>query len=205
MVAGIDLDLLDWRRRVFALYAAVRAESDPAEGHRLWREGRDDLLRHHPSSPVPADSRYSYGGADVADYDPEYRFVVEIAAAEPSRRLVSGGGDGDVAFERSGRVTLDGLGSLDVWALQGYGGGLFLPVRDAGTRSYGGGRYVLDTVKGADLGAEDGLIVVDLNFAYQPSCAYSPVWVCPLPDAGNRLEADVPVGEGYIDLGTPGH
>jgi uncharacterized protein len=205
VAAGIDLDLLDWRRRVFALYMGVRAESDPADGHRIWCEGRDDLLHHHRSSPVPTDARPSYNGADVADYDPDYRFVVEITPAEPSRRVVSGGGDGDVVFERSGRVTLDGLGSLDVWALQGYGGGLFLPIRDTAERSYGGGRYILDTVKGADLGVERGLLVVDLNFAYQPSCAYSPEWVCPLPDAGNRLDVDVPVGEGYVDLGAPDH
>ncbi len=205
MAAGIDLDLLDWRRRVFALYAAVRVEGEPARAHQIWQRGRDDLLRRHASSPVPIEVRDEYPGADVADYDPAYRFVVEIEPAEPSRRAVSGGDDGDVVFERSGRVTLDGLGTLDVWALQGYGGGLFLPVRDAGTRSYGGGRYVLDTVKGADLGVEGGLLVVDLNFAYQPSCAYSPEWVCPLPDAGNRLAAEVPVGEGYVDLGAPAH
>jgi uncharacterized protein (DUF1684 family) len=51
--------------------------------------------------------------------------------------------------------------------------GIFLPLKDAtsGKASYGGGRYVLDTVKGADLGGDPGALVVDLNFSHQPSCA----------------------------------
>ena len=108
------------------------------------------------------------------------------------------GPDGAIRFARVGRVALADLGTLDVWSLRSYGGGLFLPVKDAlaGDRTYGGGRYVLDTVKGADLGASpDGTLVVDLNFAYNPSCAYDPAWTCPLPAAGNVLAVPVPVGE----------
>jgi uncharacterized protein (DUF1684 family) len=71
-------------------------------------------------------------------------------------------------------------------------------VRDAsaGTTSYGGGRYLLDTVKGADLGSvAGGLLVVDLNFLYHPSCAYDPAWVCPLAPPGNVLPVAVEAGE----------
>src|SRR5207248_7924368 len=101
--------------------------------------------------------------------------------------------------DRVGHVELQGLGGLDVWWLVGYGGGLFVPMKDrlAGTSTYGGGRYVIDTVKGADLGGEDGRLVVDLNFAYNPSCAYDPAWACPLAPAGNVVAAPVPVGELY--------
>jgi uncharacterized protein (DUF1684 family) len=86
---------------------------------------------------------------------------------------------------------------LDLWWLGSYGGGLFLPVRDADSRTYGGGRYLLDTVKGADLGGNPDALVVDLNFAYQPSCAYDEAWACPLAGPGNTLRAAVPVGEMY--------
>ena len=64
-----------------------------------------------------------------------------------------------------------------------------------GRGGYGGGRYLVDTVKGADLGGDDGHLVVDLNFAYPPSCAYDPAWACPLAPAGNTTETVVPVGE----------
>ena len=90
-----------------------------------------------------------------------------------------------------------GLGGLDVWWLGSYGNGIFLPLRDAtaGSTTYGAGRYLLDTVKGADLGREGDAWVLDLNFSYNPSCAYDPAWACPLAPLGNRLDAEVPVGE----------
>jgi uncharacterized protein (DUF1684 family) len=88
---------------------------------------------------------------------------------------------------------------LDVWWLASYGGGVFAPVKDAlaGVATYGGGRYLLDTAKGADLGgdAREGILVVDFNFAYNPSCAYDPAWQCPLAPPGNTLATAVHAGE----------
>ena len=164
----------------------------------MWVEGRSWLLSHHPASPVPEDERATYPGTNIAPYDGGFRFVVEVDRTVPAlRRDVPTATDGVVGLELAGRVTLPGLGPLDVWWVAAYGGGIFLPFRDAtsGTLSYGGGRYVLDTVKGADLGGEPDALVVDLNFSYQPSCAYDDAWVCPLPGAGNTLAHVVPVGE----------
>ena len=134
----------------------------------------------------------------MAPYDGDYRFLVEVDRAVPAqRRDVATATDGVVPFELVGRVTLPGLGALDVWWAAVYGGGIFLPIKDAtsGKASYGGGRYVLDTIKGADLGGDPDTLVVDLNFSYQPSCAYDDAWACPLPGAGNTLDEPVPVGE----------
>jgi uncharacterized protein (DUF1684 family) len=123
--------------------------------------------------------------------------------AETATIELSGGGDGDVPFERLGRLSLPSGDTLDVWSLQTYGGGIFLPVRDglAGRPggTYGGGRYLLDTIKGADLGVTgDGRrLVVDFNFAYNPSCAYNPLWACPLAPRGNVVDVEIPVGELY--------
>lgn len=187
-------DVLDWRRRVFALYAEVRAEADPATGHERWRRGRDALFAEHPASPLLPEDRAGFDGLRVAAYDPAWRFEVEVQPAEPTRWDVQTGTDGVVPFVRLGTVELPDVGVLDVWRLTTYGGGVFLPIRDPG-EGYGGGRYLLDTVKGADLGGEGGRLVVDLNFAYAPSCAYDPAWACPLAPAGNTVESAVPVGE----------
>lgn len=187
-------DVRDWRRRTFQLYRQVREAEEPAEAHARWVEGRNALLSSHPASPVPEERRRGYE-ARVAPYDEAFRFAVPVAPTEPERWEVQTDSDGVVPFTRVGRVDLAHLGSLDVWWLDSYGGGLFLPLRDASPQTYGGGRYVLDTVKGADLGGDPGHLVIDLNFAYQPSCAYSSDWVCPLPGPGNRLAEDVPVGE----------
>ena len=81
--------------------------------------------------------------------------------------------------------------------LEGYGGGLFLSFRDAtsGRETYGACRYLLDTVKGADLGIDGERLVLDFNFAYQPSCSYDPAWACPLAPPDNRLAVPVLAGE----------
>jgi len=192
-------DVLDWRRRVFALYASVRTASDPALGHELWRRGRDRLFVEHPASPLLPEQRAAFAGLRVAPYDPAWRFELEVRPASATRWEVQTGTDGIVPFQRLGLISVPGVGDLDVWRLTTYGGGVFLPVRDAGCGrpggGYGGGRYVLDTVKGADLGGDGGRLVIDFNFAYAPSCAYDPAWACPLAPAGNRVEVAVPVGE----------
>jgi uncharacterized protein (DUF1684 family) len=193
----VTLSLLDWRRRVAALYAAARAVPDPEKGWRLWRDGRDDLFATHPDSPLDPTARATFAGLPFAPYDPAVRFEALLTPASPQRLEIPTASDGVVPFERIGTVTLGELGRVDVWWLAGYGGGVFLPLRDgtAGQGTYGGGRYLLDTVKGADLGGEDGRLVIDLNFAYHPSCTYDPRWSCPLAPEGNRIAAPVAAGE----------
>ena len=201
--ARTAVEVVDWRRRVFALYAAVRQSDSPEEAHELWRIERDDLMARHPATPLLPDDRALFEGLPIAPYDPQWRFERPILPAEPGGFEFATGTDGVVPFERVGRVEIPDAGSLDVWRLKSYGGGLFIPVRDAlagrpgGT--YGGGRYLIDTIKGADLGtdAERGTIVLDFNFAYNPSCAYDPAWACPLAQPGNALRVEVPVGELY--------
>jgi len=198
----MSLSLVGWRRSVQAIYAEVRACADPGEGHRVWRERRDGLFATHPDSPLPADRRSAFTGLSYADYDPALRWTLELLPAEAADLDVPTGTDGVVRFRRTGRVELpDGRGSLDVWWLQQYAGGLFVPLRDAttGHTTYGGGRYLLDTAKGADLGGDDTRLVIDLNFAYQPSCAYDPAWACPLAPPGNILTDAVDAGELYVD------
>lgn len=196
------LAVLDWRRRTAESYREVRriAVTDPAAAHGVWVQRRDEMFADHPSSPLVAADRARFAGLPVARYDAAYRFEIDVEPAAPTAFEPPTGTDGVVRFTQIGRVTLGDLGSLDVWLLRSYGGGLFVPVKDvlAGSvgGTYGGGRYVLDTVKGADLGAgAEGTLVVDLNFAYNPSCAYDPAWACPLAPPGNVLAVPVPVGE----------
>ena len=190
--------LLDWRRRVADMYADVRANPDPQSAHQSWQRTRNELLATHPESPIPAAERTAFTGVPVAPYNPGLRFTAHVnTGVEPVRIEVSTGTDGVVPFERAGVVHLPGVGDLDVWWLASYGGGIFVPIRD--TRSdgatYPGGRYVIDTTKGADLGGDDGQLVVDLNFAYNPSCAYDPAWACPLAPPGNIVPGAIDAGE----------
>ena len=196
------LALLDWKRRVFALYQAVRSATDPEEAWRLWRETRDDLFRTHPQSPLPDAARDEFPGLQYFDYEPRLRVLAEVRTAEPERREIGASGNQSVLFRRFATASfeLDGQQeSLDLLWLEGYGGGIFLAFADAtsGSETYGGARYVLDSVKGADLGLDGERLVLDFNFAYNPSCAYDPRWICPLAPAANRLTPAIRGGERF--------
>jgi uncharacterized protein len=196
------LELLDWKRRVFALYAAVRA-LPPESGWELWRDTRDELFRSHPQSPLPPERRASFEGLEYWPYDPHARVLADLEDFEAPEQPVVTSGTETILFRPFARASFELRGarlSLEVAWLAAYGGGAFLSFRDAtsGRESYGGGRYLLDTVKGAELGEDDGRLVLDFNFAYNPSCSYDPGWVCPLAPPANRLPVAVEAGERHL-------
>jgi uncharacterized protein len=195
-----ELELLDWKRSVFALYAEIRASDDPEAAWQVWRAGRDALFRAHPQSPLPADGRDDFSGVRYFDYDPAFRVLGAVVRGDDQLREIDASGGETVRFRRFGAVRFQLAGEsreLALYWLEGYGGGIFLPFADAtsGRQTYGGGRYLLDTVKGADLGERDGRLVLDFNFAYNPSCSYDVRWVCPLSPPENRLAVEVLAGE----------
>ncbi|HEX5402228.1 MAG TPA: DUF1684 domain-containing protein [Pseudonocardiaceae bacterium] len=190
------LELTDYRRQVGELYAAVRAETDPAQGHAVWRAGRDELFRNHPQSPLPADDPLRKSGLPYWPYNPALRFTLPLLPSGPTRLALPTDNGGSTAMTLVGHVEPLGT-TVDVWWLEQYAGGLFVPLRDgsAGHTSYGGGRYLLDTAKSADLGGTADHLVVDLNFLYHPSCRYDAAWQCPLAPPGNTISAVVEAGE----------
>ena len=136
----------------------------------------------------------------VFDYDPALRALATVERAAPERREIATSGEKPYAFIRFARADFQLGGadcSLDLYWLEAYAGGLFLSFTDAtsGTETYAAGRYLLDTVKGADLGERNGKLILDFNFAFNPSCSYDPRWVCPLAPPGNRLSSPIRAGE----------
>lgn len=195
------LELAEWRRRTQQLYAEVRTlrSRDPQAAHAHWRVRRDELFKHHPESPLPAAERERFPGLPVWSYEPAFAMLATVDETVGTQRFpISTSTGQELAFSRFA-VARCSLGSLDLFWLEGYSGGLFLPFRDAtsGEQTYGGGRYLLDTAKGVDLGtAPSGRLVLDFNFAYHPSCHYHPRWSCPLaPPGGNTLSVAVMAGE----------
>ena len=192
------LALLDYRRQVHALYATVRrlGAKDPAIAHEHWRRERDRLFTH-PQSAIAPEDRKAFAGLRYFPYDRRLRFTVPLIE-EPGERFEVQTSTGEAMWlRRIGRVEIP-IGRLPVFWIDVYGGGLFIPFRDgtSGNATYGGGRYLVDTVKGADLGSnERNDLILDLNFAYNPSCAYDFRWSCPLPGPESRLDAKVEAGE----------
>jgi uncharacterized protein (DUF1684 family) len=198
--AASTLELLDWKRRIFALYAAVRAEPDPVAAWRLWRETREELYRSHPQSPLDAGAQQAFAGIGCFPYDPALRVTAPLEPAADAADELPVSAGGPIRFRRLGTVQVDlggGAETLEASWLDAYGGGLFLPFRDAtsGGDTYAGGRYLLDTVKGADLGEQDGELILDFNFAFHPSCVHSVRWACPLASPANTLRVPVRGGE----------
>ena len=202
------LSLADWRRRIATLYAEVRpmAESDPAVALAHWRAVRERLYREHPQSPVPVAERSAFVARHF-DHDPALRFLASIEPAPPADpgalplALPNSGAD-TLAFRRLGSVRLpfaEGERTLSVFWMAGYAGGLFIPFRDAtnGVETYDAGRYLVDGAKSADLGVDagTGALILDFNFAIQPSCAFDPRWACPLAPPENRLDLPIRAGE----------
>jgi uncharacterized protein (DUF1684 family) len=202
-VPADPLSLAHWRRSVAEMYAAVR-QAAPADRLRAWEEfraQRAELFKTHPQSPLSAEQRAGFTGFDYFPYRPDWRLFGrlerDVAQASFSVDL---GADGHFSYTQVALVHFTAAGqpaALSLFWIEGYGGGLFLPFRDGscGRDSYGGGRYLYDTIKGADLGTEAGELVLDFNYAYNPSCAYHERWVCPLSPPENRLPFAIEAGE----------
>jgi uncharacterized protein (DUF1684 family) len=200
MGASAYLELLDWRRRVAEIFAEVRRRPADADTLAWFRAQKDDLFEHHPQSPIPAEERASFAGLPYWPFDPTARVVARFVPDEQA--LPSTAVPAEVAFHRIGTLSFElrhqPMHLPALW-IDGYAGGLFVPFKDAtsGHQTYGGGRYLLDTIKSADLSSDprDATVVLDFNYAYHPSCAYDPVWVCPLAPPESRLPVAVEAGE----------
>ena len=195
------LDLLDYRRRVHEMYRNIRVESGGEATCATFRQAKDVLFRTHPQSALDGEQQTTFEGLRYYDYDPAYRVVATVdRQVEVEVITIELEGDGRFSYRRFGEVRFTlptGTGRLSLFWINGYGGGVFLPFGDATNRdtTYGAGRYLYDTIKGADLGTSMDEMVLDFNYAYNPSCVYNARWVCPLAPRENRLPFPIPVGE----------
>jgi uncharacterized protein (DUF1684 family) len=197
------LALADWRRRVAELYASLRGDTRPGPMRAVaYRSARDRLFGSHPSSAIPEAERRDFHGLAYFRHDAalDLRARFEPDPDAPALDVPRSGDGVQIPFERIGwvRFTVDGTPCrLSVFWLKEYAGGIFIPFRDAtsGRETYGGGRYLWDSAKGADLGLDGDELVLDFNFAYHPSCVYDPIWSCPLAPQENWLPVPINAGE----------
>jgi len=185
------LELADYRAAVARLYLTATDLTD-------FRTRRDALFATHPQSAIPRGE--PFGGLKYYPPADEYVAEVELREVPGTLDIDTGGEDGVCHYDRAGILDTP-WGPLSLWWLSAYGGGLFLPVRDAtsGKETYGGGRYLTDTVKGTHgLGVEmlgAGRVRLDFNYLYNPSCAYDDAWLCPLAPPENTLTEPIRAGE----------
>ena len=204
------LDLYDYRCRVAAMYRermrATLAGEDAATVLQRFREARDDLFAHHPQSALDEEQRRNFRGLNYFPYNPATCVEAELDTnVEPALLNVAMNAEETMTMTTVGRLhfSIEGRAvALSLYWLNIYGGGLFLPFRDTSSpgESYGGGRYLFDTIKGSDFLPVPGVpgykrILLDFNYTYNPSCAYNDRWVCPLAPVENRLNVPIRAGE----------
>ena len=203
------LELADYRRRVFSLYERLRSDERAAPLRLVtFRAGKDRLYAEHPQSAIPADARRDFPGLAYWRHDAALALSasVEPDAEAPSLDLPRSAEGPPMPFSRIGWVSfaVNGAGArLAVYWLNDYAGGIFIPFRDAtsGSSTYGGGRYLWDSSKGADLGSNGDQLTLDFNYAYHPSCTYDPRWSCPLAPQENWLSVPIEAGERLRGIG----
>ena len=202
MTAAVDaISLAGWRRSVAELYCAVRESDDHILAWDNLITGRNTLFKEHSQTPLGASQRAAFKSLPYFPYDRNLRLLGRVNyEVEPEIFRVELEDDGLFQYKRVASLHFRLAGRpqmLSLFWIMGYGGGLFLPFKDAtnGLETYGGGRFLYDTIKGADLGAHWETILLDFNFAYNPSCAYNSRWSCPLPPPENHLSLEVKAGE----------
>ena len=204
------LDLYDFRLKVAAMYArrdtALRAGENPADVAHSFRAGRDALFAGHPQSAIDMVQRRHFQGLRYYEFDPEAVVRAEMDSDVEPRRIEMGTSGAEAMPMQYVAELFFSYGGLDcrlaLYWIDVYGGGLFLPFRDltAPAGTYGGGRYLVDTVKGSTfealrMDAAGQEVILDFNYAYNPSCAYNPRWSCPLAPRENHLPVAIAAGE----------
>jgi uncharacterized protein (DUF1684 family) len=171
----------------------TKNESIPAI--QRFREEKDRFFKHAPNSPLQEFDRLHFKGLQYFPINPMYRFqgkieryVININDPKYYGTFQTNKGP-KKRFIRYGRFRLV-LGGKH-YTLELYksilGDKIFIPFYDKtnGQETYEGGRYV-----DAEILMPGYRIIIDFNYAYNPSCAYSNKFVCILPLEENRLNIE---------------
>jgi uncharacterized protein (DUF1684 family) len=164
-----------------------------------FRRQKDRFFKESPDSPLLPDDKESFEHLDYFPVDPAYRVVATLVPdVHPGTFRVQTTTGDYKEYTRIGRLEFVlhgqkyGLTAFVPPADEPlHGNRVFVPFRDrtSGKETYGAGRYL-------DLNRREGNeYVIDFNRAYNPFCAYSPYYSCPLPPGENNLQAEIRAGE----------
>jgi uncharacterized protein (DUF1684 family) len=148
------------------------------------RVEKNHFFKHNAYSPI--EDRPSFAGLKYYPPNIDYRYELALRKVDEPEMLTLQTSTGDEqTYHRLGTVTFEVEGQsaqLAVYQSTDHEG-LFVPFRDAtsGNETYGAGRYL----EPQELGG--GKLLVDFNLSYNPYCAYSEHFSCPLPPFENHL------------------
>lgn len=159
-----------------------------------FRNAKDHMFAHGTDSPLPDEERARFEGLSYYSFDPSLCIAADVAPPESIEDLTMSTSTGDEAvYRRSGvaRFTVDGQSVQLTLFEDDEEGELFVPFRDStsGAETYGAGRY-LEVAR-----PEGRRVILDFNYAYNPYCAYSEAYSCPLAPVENWLRVPIRAGE----------
>ena len=172
---------------------AVRRQLD------AFRKQKDKFFKENEQSPIAPEEREGFQGVNYYPVDLGYRVVANLVPESHAGVFRVQTTTGDYKeYTRLGRLEFELNGQkLSLTAFMPpadeplHGNRIFAPFRDktSGNETYGAGRYI-------DLNKRPGdQYVLDFNRAYNPYCAYSPYYSCPLPPGENHLPVEIKAGE----------
>ena len=170
-----------------------------------FRRAKDEFFARDPHSPLSGQARQSFKGLAYFPPNPDLviRAPLDVTAQPEDVRMVTSDNDEQI-YHRVGvvRFSVDGQPVQLALFSSDDTGRLFIPFRDAtsGQETYPAGRYLEAEPP------EDGEVVLDFNYAYNPYCAYDSNYSCPLPPVENWLKVPIRAGEKdfphQVDVGT---
>jgi uncharacterized protein len=156
------------------------------------RRQKDTFFKRHPQSPLSAEQQEKFESLQYYVYNPDLELIVTVEPFAEQKFVPIQTTTGDVRqYKRYGQFTFTVDGEEAQLTIYEADYGFFLPFVDAnaGTETYPAGRYLEPELLG------DNRFSVDFNQAYNPYCAYSPEWSCPLTPSENRLKVAIRAGE----------
>lgn len=191
------------KRLIFTIIALVPltifGQDFKTEIEKYREEYKADFLKNSSSPLKKEDFEY------LRFYEPNEKFKVECAFVATKRgrpfEVPTSSGEtatytkfGELKFEMDGKsYKLAVYQSLRLRNLPQYRDYLFIPFKDLtnGKESYGGGRYLDLRMK--EISGDK--IYLDFNKAYNPYCAFSVGYSCPIPPKENHLKVAIEAGE----------
>lgn len=176
-----------------------------------FRQSKDEFFASSPQSPIPHEERHG-GFAGLSYYPPDVAFRVEaeVVPFQQPEVVELATSTGEIRPQQRYAELRFRLGERDLKLIgfaephEHHTHELFVPFRDAtsGRETYGAGRYLEIEI---DHGPNGETAVIDFNVAYNPYCAYSPYYSCPVPPAENTLPVEIRAGERNYEGGGVSH
>jgi uncharacterized protein (DUF1684 family) len=179
------------------------AQNDSVELVKEIKQFQDGLNKEYKdaeTSPLPSNKRESFGGINFFPINLRYVVTAKFVRTSNERifAMPTTGNSakqyvkyGEAQFALMGRqYKLSIYQSINLAKQRKYRDYLFIPFRDAtsGKETYGGGRYIDITIPQSDT------LVINFNMAYQPYCAYTEGYNCPIPPRENYLPVKIESG-----------